>query len=110
MAGRDLLTTQTYGKPIERSKLQSTIAGNAGNGSFTAEVTRNKWLDHVALEFALEIQNIKRKAEFFSDSPCVINVIQRATTRRKGLAILISVDTSSLIPQLHCETNEIMPL
>src|SRR6476659_5426706 len=103
-------TTETHGQTIKRSKLQPTIARYTWNRSLATQITRDKRLYYVAFEIALEIENIKRKTEFFSDSSRVVDVVERTTTGRKWVAIFVSVNPASLIPQLHCEANQLMPL
>src|ERR1043165_4092543 len=110
MTCRYFLTTQTYRKSIKRSKLQPTIARNARDRSFAIQIARNKRLNYVAFEVPLEIENIKWKTEFFSDSSRVVDVIERTTTGRQGVTVFVSVNSASLIPQLHSETNELVPL
>src|SRR5215510_6008908 len=105
MTSCDFLTTETHGKSIERSKLQTTVACNARNRSLAAQVTGYKRLNYVALEVAFQVENIERKAEFFSNAARVVDVIERTTTRWKGIAILVGVNSASLIPQLHRKTN-----
>src|SRR5689334_24939934 len=107
MTCRHFLTTKTHRKSIKRSKLQPAIARNARNRSFAIQIARNKGLDYVAFEVSLEIENIKWKTEFFSDSSRVVDVIERTTTRWKRITVLVSVNSATLIPQLHSETNKL---
>jgi hypothetical protein len=67
-------------------------------------------LDHVALEVAFEIQYVKRKPELFSHTTRIVNIVKRTATRRQRITVFISVDATSLIPQLHREADQLVTL
>ena len=76
MAGSDLFATQTRGQLIQRSKLQTAIAGDTGNRRLSIEITGNKRLHHILLKLAFEIQYIERKAKFFRNPAGIVNIIE----------------------------------
>src|SRR5882724_6168635 len=110
VTGRNFLAAKTDRQLIERSKLQTAVAGDTRNGRLAVQVTVDEGLDHVALEFLLEIQNVKRKSKFFGDATRIVNIIERTATRRQRLAVFIHTDTATLVPQLHREADEVVPL
>ncbi len=110
MPGRDLVTAQRNRHPVKRRKFQTRIARHTRYRRFPAQITRDKRLDHVAFEVFLKIQNIEWKSEALGDSPCIINIIKRAATRRQRVTVLIDTYPTPLIPQLHGKADEIMPL
>src|SRR5207253_1669497 len=59
-----------------------------------------------SLELVFEIQNIKRDSEILSHAPRVIDVIERTASRR--LRLLIGRKPSPLVPQLHCEADDLV--
>ena len=75
VAGGDLGTTEADGEFVERSKLQTAVAGDTGNRRLAVQVTVDERLHHVALEFFFQIQNIERKAEFLGYAPRIVNII-----------------------------------
>jgi hypothetical protein len=62
-------------------------------------------LDHSAIEIALEIKNVKRKVELVRNSTSVVTVVERSTTRRQRVAIFVSINAATLIPELHRKTD-----
>src|SRR5580765_716837 len=110
MAGRDFFTPQTYRQLIERSKFQTAVAGDAGNGRLAIQITVDERLHHVALEFLLEVQDVERKTQFFRDATRIIDIIQRAATGRQRLTIFVHTDAAPLVPQLHRKTDELVAL
>src|SRR5438067_12680022 len=101
MTGRDFLASEAGRKLIERSKLQTAVAGDARNRRLATQVAVDERLHHIALEFLFQVQNIKWKAKFFRDAPRVVNIVERAATRRQRLAVFIDTDAAALVPQLH---------
>src|SRR4026207_1367491 len=110
MAGRNFLTSQTQRQSIQRSELQTTVAGNTRNGRLAVQITRDERLNHVALKVALQIQNVKRKAELFSNATSVVNVVERAATRGQRVAVFINIDAPPLVPELHRKANQLVSL
>src|SRR5581483_10411096 len=85
VTSRDFLAAETDRQLVQRSKLETAVAGNTGNRRFAIQVAVDERLHNVALEFLLQIQHVKRKSQFFGNAPCVINVIERAAARRQRL-------------------------
>ena len=110
MPGRNFLATQTHRQSIQRGKLQPTVASNTGNRSLAIQVAVDERLDDSALEFLLEIKDIKRKAQFFGHAAGIVNIIERAATRGQWLAIFIDTETAALVPQLHREADQFVTL
>ena len=110
MPGRNFLATQTHRQSIQRGKLQTAVARNARNGGFAVEVTRNKRLHYIVFELAFEVQNVKRKAQLLCYSAGVVNVIERTAARWKRVTVFVHTDAAALIPQLHREADEFVPL
>src|SRR2546423_8847569 len=94
MTGRNFLAAKAGRQLIERSKLQTAVAGDTRDGRLADQVTVDEGLDHVALEFLLKIQNVKRKSKFFGDATRIVNIIERTTARRQRLAIFIHTDAA----------------
>src|SRR5207302_9235893 len=106
----DLLTPEACRQFIERSKLQTAVAGNTRNRRLAIQIAVDERLHYVALEFLFQIQNIERKAQLLRDATRVVNVIQRAAARRQRVAIFVHTDTAALVPQLHREADQFVPL
>ena len=94
VAGRNFLAAETRRQSVKRSKLQTAVAGDAGNRSFAVEITGDERLHHVALKFAFQIQHVKRKAQLFRHAARVVNIVERTTTRRKRIAVLVHTDAA----------------
>ena len=110
MTRRYFLTPQTKCQPIQRRKLQPTVAGHTGDRRLTIQITGNERLHYVALKLTLEIEHIERKAEFFGHPARVVNVVERAATRRQRLAVFIDTDAAVLIPKLHRKAEQFVAL
>src|SRR5215469_4850717 len=52
MARRNFLATKAQRQPIERCKLQSSVARDTRDGCLTTQVTRDKRLDNISFEVA----------------------------------------------------------
>jgi hypothetical protein len=89
VTGRHFLAAKTRCQSIERRKLEPTVTGNTGDWGLAVKVTFHEGLYHVLLKLALEIEDIKRKAQLFGYATRVIDVIQGATAGRKRLTILV---------------------
>jgi hypothetical protein len=109
VARRDLLAPDAHGRPVERSELQTAVASDTRNRRLAFEITLDERLDHVALELALEIQDVERKAQLFRHSPRVVNVVERAAARRHRLAVGVRCQPATLVPQLHREADKLVP-
>src|SRR5688572_5391644 len=110
MTGRDLIAPQADCHPIKRSKLQTRVARDTRYWRFTGKVTLDERLNYIAFEVFLEIENVERKTEGFGNTTCVVNVVERATTRRQWIAVFIDVDVAALVPKLHRKAHELMSL
>src|SRR5436190_9637670 len=110
VAGRDLFTAKRNGHAVERGKFQSRIARDARDRRFTRQIALYKRLDNISFEIFFEIQDIERKSERACNPACVVDVIQRATTRRQRVAVFVHVNMPTLIPQLHSKADKLVTL
>jgi hypothetical protein len=110
MPGGYFFAAKAQGKPIQRGKLQSTVAGDARYRRFSAQVTGNKWLHNIVLKLTFQIEYVKGKAKFFRDSASIVNIIERATTGGERIPMLIHTRATTLVPQLHCEPDQLVAL
>src|SRR5688572_13924820 len=110
MASRNFVASQTRSQSIKRRKFQTTIAGDAGDGSFAVEITGNERLHHIAFKVVLEVQHVEREAQLLGDSTCIVNVIERTTSGRQRVTIFIDTDSPPLVPQLHRKTDQFVAL
>src|SRR5688572_3092950 len=110
VSSRNLLATQTRRQSIERRKLQPAVTTNARDRRLAAKITRDEWRYDVTFEVTFQIQNVERKTKLFRNAACVVHVVQRTTTRRQRIAVFVDVDAAPLVPQLHRETDELVPL
>src|SRR4029079_5937132 len=62
------------------------------------------------LKVAFEVQDVEREIEFFGDAACIVNVVERAATRRQRVAVFVDIDPATLIPELHRETDKLVSL
>ena len=63
----------------------------------------------IALEFILQINDVKRESELDGDRPRVVQIIQRAATAGQRFAVRPNVD-AALIPELHRKAYQFVPL
>src|SRR5438874_10654255 len=110
MTSRNFLAAQTRSELIERCELQTAVARDARNRRLAIQIAVNERLHDIALEFLFQIQNIKREAKLFRDSSRVVNVVERAATRRQRLAVFVDTDAAALVPQLHRKADQFVAL
>src|ERR1043165_2106546 len=110
MSGRHLVAAETRREAIKRSELQAAVASHTWNRRLAVQVTVDERLDHITLEIAFEVQDIKREAQLFGHAPRVVHVIERTAARRQRLPVLVHTDPAPLIPQLHREPNKLVSL
>src|SRR5215204_4169511 len=110
MTGRNFVAAETGRELIERSELQPAITGDTGNRSFAAQVALDKRLHYIAFKLAFEVEDVKRKTKLFADAACVVNVVKRTTARRQRITVFVDTDAAPLVPQLHREADQVVPL
>src|SRR5205807_9654145 len=106
----DFLTAHAQRHSVERGELQTAVARDARDGRLAFQITSDERLDHVALELALQIQNVERKSQILRHAPRVVHVVERAAAAGKRLAALVHAQAPTLIPQLHREADKLVPL
>src|SRR5579863_4778016 len=106
MTGGQLLGADLARGDEELLELHVIIAKRARNGSAPGEIVVDKRANHAILESLLEIHDVKRKTEMPRDTARVVNVVERATTMRRGAAIASKLREATLVPELHREAND----
>src|ERR1700691_3786042 len=86
-------------------ELHVIVAESARDRSTALQIVVHEGTDDVLLEFALEIDYVKRDAEMFGDATRIVDIINRATTMLRGLGGLELRETA-LVPKLHGEADD----
>src|SRR6185295_1138134 len=92
----------------EPRELQLGVARDTGNRSASGEIIFDERANNTSLEFIFEIQHVERNAKVFGHASRVVHVVERAASRR--LRLLIGRKPPALIPQLHREADDVVPL
>ena len=91
-------------------ELEVVVAERAGNGRAPGEVLAHEGADHVGLEALFLVDDVVGNAEVLGDTARIVDIIERAATRRQRLAVFIHTDAAPLVPQLHREADEFVTL
>ena len=51
-----------------------------------------------------------RRFKLFRHTARIVHVVQRTATRRQRIPVFVDVDATSLVPQLHRETDKVVSL
>src|SRR6204780_4300281 len=86
-------------------ELHVIVAESARNRSTALQIVVHEGTDDVLLEFALQIEYVKRDAEMFGDATRIVDIINRATTMLRRLGGL-ELREAALVPELHGEADD----
>ena len=92
----------------EMIELHVGVTQHAGRGRHAPEVAFYEWAHHFSFEFALKVDHIVGKAKASGHAASIVQVVDGATA---ASALLFSRGAvSPLVPQLHREPYQVVPL
>src|ERR1700716_864394 len=86
------------------------VAEAARNWRASGEILLDKWLHYIALEAVFVIDDVIGDAQSFGDAACIVDVVERAASALYCLGHAFVSRQSSLVPELHGQTDDVVSL
>ena len=109
MARGNLIGSDLAGNHEKLIKLEVIIAQAAWDRRASRQILFNKGPHDVALETLFMVDDIVRNAKGFGDTSRIVNIVNRAAAPLHGLRHARVSSEAALVPELHRQSDEIVP-